>query len=203
LGQEFPERVGRYEVLLPIASGGMATVYLARSRGTGGFEREVALERTHSHLRENSEFADDLLEEAKLAARIRHGNVVSVLDVGSDPLGLFLVMDYVEGDTLASLRKHAERHEKPIPYPVALRILVIAKAAIRLGPYGHEGGEGEDRIHVPGASAGRSVGPPNRRLGGRGHCLGASGRAPAAPGGKRCRVSGQRLSIYSASQVLG
>ena len=58
----FPERIGRYDLLLPIASGGMATVYLASVRGPMGFEAEVALKLTHPHLRESAEFAADLLE---------------------------------------------------------------------------------------------------------------------------------------------
>ena len=64
-----PERVGRYEILLPIASGGMATVYLARAVGAGGFTTEVALKLTHAHLRDNPEFSNDLVEEAKIAVR--------------------------------------------------------------------------------------------------------------------------------------
>jgi eukaryotic-like serine/threonine-protein kinase len=119
-----PERIGRYEVLLPIASGGMATVYLARTQGIGGFEREVAIKLTHAHLRENADFAADLLEEAKLAVRIRHSNVVSVIDIGNDPLGLFLVMDYVHGDTLSNLRKQASQLRQPLPLSVGLKILV-------------------------------------------------------------------------------
>src|SRR5690242_5055986 len=73
----FPERIGRYEVLLPIASGGMGTVYLARSQSIGGFEREVALKVMHPHLKDEPAFAADLVDEAKLAVRIRHPNVVS------------------------------------------------------------------------------------------------------------------------------
>src|SRR5262249_24958749 len=74
-----PERPGRYELLLPIATGGMATVYLARARGVVGFEREVALKMMHPHLRAAAaEGAVDLLEEAKIAGRIRHPNVVQV-----------------------------------------------------------------------------------------------------------------------------
>ncbi|HEX3344287.1 MAG TPA: hypothetical protein VHS09_06925, partial [Polyangiaceae bacterium] len=57
-----PDRVGRYEILLPIASGGMATVYLARATGAGGLPVEVALKLTHAHLRTSPEFANGLLE---------------------------------------------------------------------------------------------------------------------------------------------
>src|SRR5262245_29190825 len=100
-GLVVPQRVGRYEILLPIASGGMATVFLARTVHPSGFQRQVALKLTHAHLRENEAFAADLLEEAKLAARIRHQNVVPVCDVGDDPHGVYLVMEYVEGETLS------------------------------------------------------------------------------------------------------
>ena len=126
-----PSRVGRYELLAPIASGGMASVYLARARGVGGFEREVSLKLTHAHLRENPEFGAVLLEEAKLAGRIRHTHVVSVLDVGEDPLGFYLVMDYVEGDSLHGLqRKHVTERGEPLPRGIAMRILLDALAGL-------------------------------------------------------------------------
>jgi hypothetical protein len=127
-GPGVPERVGRYEVLLPIASGGMATVYLARARGAHGFENEVALKLTHAHLRESPELAAELLDEAKLTVRIRHRNVVSVLDAGDDPCGIFLVMEYVEGDTLEGLRKPSAGG--PPPAPIAARILLDALAGL-------------------------------------------------------------------------
>jgi eukaryotic-like serine/threonine-protein kinase len=119
----FPEKVGKYELLLPIGTGGMATVYLARSKGVGGFERDVALKLVHSHLRTDEESKLQLLEEAKLAARIRHPNVVPVLEVDEDPLGLFLVMDYVEGDTLSGLGRICRAAGKAIPLPLIGRIL--------------------------------------------------------------------------------
>jgi len=99
----FPERLGRYELLLPLGTGGMATVYLARHQGVGGFERDVAVKVMHAHLRNDEESKLHLLDEARLAARIRHPNVVSMLEVGEDELGLYLVMEYIEGDSLAGL----------------------------------------------------------------------------------------------------
>ncbi len=126
----FPERVGRYELLLPIASGGMGTVYLARTTGLGGFEKEVALKLTHSHLRDESGFATALVDEANLAGRIRHPNVVSVLDVGEDPHGVFLVMEYVEGETLAGLARLADDAQVRIPESVTLRIVVDVLAGL-------------------------------------------------------------------------
>jgi serine/threonine-protein kinase len=121
-----PERIGRYEVLLPIARGGMATVYLARSRGAGGFERDVAVKLTHAHLADSPELAADLLEEAKLTVQIRHANVASVIDAGEDPQGLFLVMEYIEGDTLAGLMRHASAAGTALAPRIGLRVLCDA-----------------------------------------------------------------------------
>jgi eukaryotic-like serine/threonine-protein kinase len=126
-GPLMPQRVGRYEILLPIASGGMATVYLARAKGHGGFEQDVALKLTHAHLRESKEFALDLAEEAKLAARVKHRNVVSIIDVGDDPHGVFLVMEYVEGETLSGLIR---RSSTKLPPAAAVRILLDAMAGL-------------------------------------------------------------------------
>jgi serine/threonine-protein kinase len=125
-----PERIGRYEILVRIASGGMATVYLARAHGAAGFERDVAIKLTHAHLRESTDFARELLEEAKLAVRIHHANVVQVLDVGDDPVGLFLVMEYVEGDTLSGLMRRASAGGAPLPPSLGLRILLDALAGL-------------------------------------------------------------------------
>jgi eukaryotic-like serine/threonine-protein kinase len=118
-----PERLGRYEVLLPIASGGMATVFLARVVGMAGFEREVALKLTHSQHRDKPTFFTALIDEARLAGRIRHPNVVSVLDVGEAPQGVFIVMDYVEGDSLAGIQRTLRTTGERIPIDVAFKLL--------------------------------------------------------------------------------
>ncbi len=130
LVDEAPRRAGPYELLLKIASGGMATVFLARKRGAGDFQRTLALKLTHAHLRGQPGWAEELIEEAKLATRIKHPNVVQVLDVEDDPAGVFLVMEYVEGDTLSGLAKYAIAHGSPMPRDIALRILTDALAGL-------------------------------------------------------------------------
>src|SRR3954469_23915736 len=76
-----PQMLGRYELLGEIASGGMATVYLGRMLGAKGFQRLVAIKRLHPHLEKEEEFVSMFLDEARLAARIRHPNCVATLDV--------------------------------------------------------------------------------------------------------------------------
>jgi serine/threonine protein kinase len=79
-------KLGRYEVLAQLAAGGMATVYVARAQGVAGFERLVAIKVLHPHLAHDDEFISMFLDEARLAARIRHPNVVPTLDI-SDSAG--------------------------------------------------------------------------------------------------------------------
>ncbi len=126
----FPERVGWYELLAPIGAGGMATVYLGIAARDGGFQRQVAVKMIHGTADSDSHLANDLLKEAKLAAKICHPNVVPVIDVGEDPNGLFLVMEYVEGDTLAGLRRTMKRLGERIPTPIGLRIVTDALAGL-------------------------------------------------------------------------
>ena len=130
LGAPTPIGVGlrlsdRYELLHEIATGGMATVYLARARAEGvqGFERVVAIKVCHPHLRGEEEFTSMFLDEARLAARIHHPNVVSTLDV-SEGAYLYLVMEYIEGDRISGLIKAANKRGERVPVPIALRIMI-------------------------------------------------------------------------------
>src|SRR5690606_26631054 len=100
-------KIGRYELIAEIASGGMATVNLARLSGVGGFQRNVAVKCLHPHLAKNTEFVEMFLDEARLAASIHHPNVVPIQEVGEGVAGYYLVMDYVEGDTFATLLSRA------------------------------------------------------------------------------------------------
>jgi len=116
------QRVDRYELVGEIASGGMATVYLARLTGVGGFQRFVAMKRLHPHLASENEFVEMFLDEARIAARIHHPNVVPILEVGASSVGYYLVMEYIEGDTLARLLARAATRGKRLPIGIALRI---------------------------------------------------------------------------------
>lgn len=114
---------GDYSLLTKIASGGMATVYVGRKSGAAGFERLVAIKCCHPHLRDNEDFASMFLDEARLAAGIRHPNVAATLDVSDGEL-LYLVMEYVEGPTLGNLFREAARTNTQIPPPVAVRVMI-------------------------------------------------------------------------------
>lgn len=117
---------GRYQLIGEIASGGMASVFLARRAGVGGFQRLVAIKRLHPHLAKEQEFIDMFLDEARIAASIHHQNVVPILEIGASDTGYYLVMEYIEGVTLAKLMTHAAVVGDPLPPPILLRTVVDA-----------------------------------------------------------------------------
>jgi hypothetical protein len=120
-------KLGRYEVLARLASGGMAGVYVARAIGVAGFERLFAIKVLHPHLAHEEEFISMFLDEARLAARIRHPNVVPTIDISDTPdAGFYLVMEYIEGDHLGALLQKAWKLGKRLPFSVTLRIIVDA-----------------------------------------------------------------------------
>ena len=114
-------RIGRYALFGEIASGGMATVYFGRLVGAVGFSRSVAIKQLHPQYAKSPEFVAQFLDEAQLSARVRHPNVVSVLDVVALDGELFVVMEFVEGEPLSRLVHFSEA---PIPIPVASAILI-------------------------------------------------------------------------------
>ncbi len=123
-------QVDRYHVLHRLAAGGMGAVYVARAVGMGGFERLVAIKVLHPHLADEEEFISMLLDEARLAARIRHPNVVATLDVAQWEDLHYLVMDYVEGDHLAGLLSKPYKTGGRLPLRPALRIVFEALAGL-------------------------------------------------------------------------
>ncbi|HZO14461.1 MAG TPA: serine/threonine-protein kinase, partial [Polyangiaceae bacterium] len=94
-----------------------------RLRGDAGFTRVVAIKHLHEHVARDPEFAAMLLDEARLVSRIRHPNVVTMLDVVTERDDIYLVMEYVHGEALSGLLSAARRHEEPLPAGVAVAIV--------------------------------------------------------------------------------
>ena len=113
--------LGRYEILMPVAKGGMAAVWAARLQGTRGFQKIVAIKTMLPDVSDDPDFQTMFLDEARIAARIRHPNVVEILDLGEENDVLYLVMEWVEGETLSTLQK-AARPLGGIPQRIALRL---------------------------------------------------------------------------------
>jgi eukaryotic-like serine/threonine-protein kinase len=118
-----PRVVGRYALFDEIASGGMASVHVGRLVGPVGFSRTVAIKRLHPQFAKDPEFVTMFLDEARLAARIRHPNVVPTLDVVASQGELFLVMEFVLGASLARLLQVARTLDERAPPEVISSII--------------------------------------------------------------------------------
>ena len=117
-----PEKVlGEYSILAELARGGMGKVYVARRSGQAGFERYFAIKVMHQQLNEDQNAVMMLLDEAHIASRLHHPNVVPVLDIGTFGDGYYLVMDYVEGCSLQQLLKLCPEH-RPIKAIVSVML---------------------------------------------------------------------------------
>ena len=113
----------RYELLGELATGGMATVYLGRMRRPMGFARLVAIKCMHPQYAKDPSFASMFVDEARLTARLRHPNIVPTLDIVADGGHLLIVMEYVEGESLAGLLKLVRDAGDRIPVAVACAII--------------------------------------------------------------------------------
>ncbi|MDB4939519.1 MAG: Serine/threonine-protein kinase Pkn6 [Labilithrix sp.] len=115
--------VGRYALYNEIAAGGMATVHIGRLLGPVGFARTVAVKRLHPQFAKDPEFVSMFLDEARLAARVQHPNVVATIDVVATDGELFLIMDYVRGESLSKLLRTTRKAGGHVPPRIAASIM--------------------------------------------------------------------------------
>jgi eukaryotic-like serine/threonine-protein kinase len=118
--------VGRYGIYGKIASGGMASVHFGRLLGAAGFSRTVAIKRLHAHLAEDPDFLATMIDEARLAARIHHPNVLPTLDVVAAEGELLVVMEYVRGESLARLLRSEIGRARRVPLHIVSAIVIGA-----------------------------------------------------------------------------
>ncbi len=121
-----PRIVGRYALYGEIAAGGMATVHFGRLVGAVGFSRTVAIKRLHPQFAKDPDFVAMFLDEARLAARVQHPNVVTTIDVVPLDDEVFLVMEYVHGEALSKLIRAARRKGDLVPPAIATAIMAGA-----------------------------------------------------------------------------
>jgi eukaryotic-like serine/threonine-protein kinase len=122
-----PRRLGRYHLFAHIGRGGMADIYLAQAEtGFGDARRLVVIKEVLPQLAHGAEFAEMLVSEAKLAARLSHANVVKVEDLGRANGSLFIAMEYVEGLDLRELLRRCARAKVALPVEFSLRIVIEA-----------------------------------------------------------------------------
>jgi serine/threonine-protein kinase len=208
--------LGRYSLYGAIGSGGMATVHLGRLAGAAGFSRVVAIKRMHPHLARDPAFVTMFTDEARVAARIRHPNVVQTLDVASVEGELFVVLEYVHGVSLSQMIRLLRSARETVPLGVALRIGCDVLQGLHGAHEAHNArGERLELVH-------RDVSPQNVLVGvdgvarvldfGVAKALGrmqasAEGEikgkvAYVAPEQLRGEIAGRTTDIYSAAVLI-
>jgi eukaryotic-like serine/threonine-protein kinase len=128
-------RLGKYRLLRKLATGGMAEVFLAKTAGPMGFEKQLVIKRILPHLAEDPQFVQMFLGEAKLAAQLNHPNLVQIFDFGESDGSYFIAMEYIDGPTVRLLLQRARDQALAVPFVLAARIVSAAAEGLA---YAHE-----------------------------------------------------------------
>ncbi|NUP07477.1 MAG: protein kinase [Polyangiaceae bacterium] len=150
-----PSRLGRYEIVGLLATGGMAEVHLGRFMGPSGFERVVVVKRILPHLAREEAFVDMFLDEARIVAKINHPNVIQVSELGRDGDELFLVMEFVEGESLGGFMRRHWANDRAIGVELAAFLVAEMCAGLHAAhELRDEDGRSQEIVH-------RDVSPQN------------------------------------------
>ncbi|MFT3925517.1 MAG: protein kinase [Myxococcales bacterium] len=198
---------GAYRIARAIATGGMATVFLARRTGPGRFAQTAALKVIHPHLAREKEFVDMFLEEARIASSINHPNVCRVLDFGQAEGTFYLAMEYVRGETWATALERLTSQRESRMRMHALSTYVIQQACEGL----HAVHEAVDPNGIPLQIVHRDISPQNLfiaydgsvRVLDFGIATGAGGSVQGAGGQSTTQVIKGRYAYMAPEQARG
>ncbi|WP_225413982.1 protein kinase domain-containing protein [Stigmatella hybrida] len=126
---------GNYVLVRKLAEGGMAEIFLAKRLGADGFERNVVIKRMLSHLSNMPDFVDMFRDEARLAARLSHPNIIQIHELGFIEGCYYICMEYLAGEDFSTTLRQAGRKRQYTPIPIVLRVLVDAARGLH---YAHE-----------------------------------------------------------------
>ncbi len=148
-------RVGRFTITSHLASGGMAELFIARQEAVGGFEKDLVLKMLQERYAQNARVVEMFLDEARLAAKLNHQNIVHVYDVDEADGIHYIAMEYIHGQTLTDIVRRSVGQGGFLPLEHAIHI--VAETAAGLA-YAHEsrdlGGRTSRIVH-------RDVSPSN------------------------------------------
>ena len=161
--QATPAQVGRFQLVDRLAVGGMAEVFLACERGEMALDRLLVIKRILPHLAQDDSFVQMFLNEAKIAARIQHPNVVQIYELGESGGYPYIAMEYVPGSTLKDLIKASRHAGIPLPVPVVVELISQACAGAHAA---HELSDAQGR---PFGLVHRDLTPHNLMVTGSGH----------------------------------
>ena len=126
---------GKYHIFATLGRGGMADVYLSVARGPIGFNKLVVVKRLRAQLADEMAFREMFLDEARLAARLNHPNIVNTYEVGENKESYYIAMEYLEGQPLNKVLKDSIRGRVPLSYAICARIAADGLAGLH---YAHE-----------------------------------------------------------------
>jgi eukaryotic-like serine/threonine-protein kinase len=118
--------IGRYQLITPLASGGMAEIWLARQPGLRGFEKVVVIKRMVGALEEDPEHVEMFVSEARLAAGLSHQHVVQIFELGQEHGSFYIVMEFIDGESMSTVWKEGLRKNKPMAGPLVAQLIAWA-----------------------------------------------------------------------------
>lgn len=154
-GEKPRSSFGRYQLLLEMARGGMATLFIARLTGPESFEKLIVIKRIHDHYAGEASFIQMFLDEARIAAAIQHPNVATVFDMGRQDQAYFIAMEYVHGQNMKDILRSAARQEGVLHWSLVCRLVADAAAGL------HAAHELKSNDGVPMNVVHRDVSPQN------------------------------------------
>lgn len=110
-----PQRFGRYTLLMPISTGGMGEIFLARLEGAHGFDKLCVIKKILPHLAEDPEFVERFVDEARILVKLSHGNIAQVLDMGVQDAAPYIALEFVDGKDLRRVLSRMRDRHLPIP----------------------------------------------------------------------------------------
>ncbi len=151
-------RLGRYVVESRLAQGGMGEVWLATARGPGGFQKRVVIKTVLPELVEKPGYAQMLVREASLAARLDHPNIVHVFDLGCVDGLHYIAMEYLSGRSLAQMLRRSQEVRRRLPVAVVLAMVAASCDGLQYAhDYADDNGQPLAMLH-------RDISPSNIML---------------------------------------
>ncbi len=138
-----PQRFGRYTLLMPLSTGGMGEIFLARLEGAEGFEKLCVIKKILPHLAQDKDFVDRFVNEARILVKLSHGNIAQVLDMGLHDGAAYIALEFIDGKDLR--RVVARAHERALTLPLSFILYVTTRLLDALA-YAHrkKGDEGKE-----------------------------------------------------------
>jgi serine/threonine protein kinase len=152
---DFPFKLGPFIFLKQINAGGMAEIFLAKTKGISGFEKTLALKMIHPKYSKDAHFIEMLIQEAKIAVQLNHANIAQIYDLGCIGDLYYIAMEYVDGKDLFRIMQRANKKKIRIPIDAAVYIVREICAAL---DYAHNK---KDENEVPLQIIHRDISPQN------------------------------------------